>query len=196
MQMHINAEVTLVGPGGAGKTTIGTLIAERLGIPFVDLDRRFTEGIGDIGARIKRFGYDAYARENVRLYRSLRGDGITPRVVALSSGFMTYPRDIDDEYARIRHDVERCPTTFVLLPSLDYERCVSETVRRQLMRTFSRSAAREEEVIRERFSLYFGLAATKVATMRPIGVVVDEIVARSNVGLAREASEYHQQNEC
>ena len=30
--------VLLVGPRGAGKSTIGPLLAERLGVPFVDAD--------------------------------------------------------------------------------------------------------------------------------------------------------------
>jgi shikimate kinase len=33
--------IPLIGPGGAGKSTIGALVAERLGVPFVDLDRHF-----------------------------------------------------------------------------------------------------------------------------------------------------------
>lgn len=168
--------VTFVGPGGAGKTTVGAFVAERLGIRFVDLDCRFADCVADISAHITRFGYDAYARENVRLYRSLLDECTSACVIALSSGFMTYRRDIDDEYASIRLAVEQSPKTFVLLPSLDCERCVAETVRRQLLRPFSRSATREEEVIRERFSVYVGLAAQKVETTRSLSVIVDEIV--------------------
>jgi hypothetical protein len=52
---------------------------------------------------------------------------------------------------------------------------VHEIVRRQLQRPFARPAAREEEVIRERFSTYFGLPARKVETMRPIEAVVAEL---------------------
>jgi hypothetical protein len=89
---------------------------------------------------------------------------------------MTYSEQID-EYASIRLAVEQSPTTFVLMPSLDRERCVVETVRRQLRRPFGRSAAREEEVIRERFPIYVGVAAQKIETLRPVGVIVDEIVS-------------------
>ena len=35
--------IRLVGPGGAGKTTTGALLAQRVGMPFIDLDERFTE---------------------------------------------------------------------------------------------------------------------------------------------------------
>jgi shikimate kinase len=82
--------IRLIGPGGAGKSTIGALLAERLDVPFVDLDRHFAARIGDISEYIGRHGYDTYARENVEAYCSLfRGD-TRPDVVALSSGFMTY----------------------------------------------------------------------------------------------------------
>jgi hypothetical protein len=65
----------------------------------------------------------------------------------------------------------------VLVPSLDLERCVAETVRRQLRRPFARSAEREEAVIRERFARYVELPARQIETDRPIDVVVDELVA-------------------
>lgn len=167
--------ITLVGPGGAGKSTVAALLAERLGIPVADLDCRFTDRAGDISEYIKRFGYDAYARENVETYRAVLHEGEDPHVAALSSGFMTYAHTIHPEYARLRQAIERSPTTFVLIPSLDRELCVAETVRRQLTRPFARSRTREEAVIRERFSIYVGLPAPKVQTMRPLTDVVNEL---------------------
>jgi shikimate kinase len=64
-----NVSIMLIGPGGAGKSTVGGLIAERLGIALVDLDRGFADRAGDISEYIHRFGYAAYARENVETYR-------------------------------------------------------------------------------------------------------------------------------
>jgi shikimate kinase len=40
--------IQLVGPGGAGKTTTGAALAERLGVPFVDLDAEFAASSGDL----------------------------------------------------------------------------------------------------------------------------------------------------
>ncbi|HJZ73415.1 MAG TPA: shikimate kinase [Vicinamibacterales bacterium] len=168
--------ITLAGPGGAGKTTVGTLVAERLGIAFVDLDRRFADCVGNISTYITRFGYDAYTHQNVHLCRSLLNEDTGRSVLALSSGFMTYAPQVHDDYARLRQAVEQCPTTFILIPSLDRERCVAETVRRQLSRPFARSAASEEAVIRERFPVYMALSARKIETMRTLPVIVDEIV--------------------
>ena len=98
-------------------------------------------------------------------------------VVALSSGFMMYPPNIHPEYAALRRCIEQSPTTFVLVPSLNREICVAETVRRQLVRAFARPAEREEAVIRERFSVYVGLPVRKVETMRPLVAIVDELAA-------------------
>ena len=78
--------IRLVGPGGAGKSTIGALLAERLDITFLDLERHLVCRVGDISEYIGPHGYDAYTRENVEAYCSLFRDGIRPEIVALSSG--------------------------------------------------------------------------------------------------------------
>ena len=168
--------IRLIGPGGAGKSTTGALLADRLACEFIDLDRMLTARVGDISEFIDRRGYDAYARENVEAYRSLVRQGAHDTVVALSSGFMTYPPVVHPEYPSIRRDIERSPDVFVLLPSLDLGVCVAETVRRQTVRPFGRSPAREEAVIRARFESYNAVPARKIETMRPIAAVVEEIV--------------------
>ena len=167
--------IRLIGPGGAGKSTIGALLAERLEIAFLDLDSHFAGRAGDISEYIGRHGYDAYARENVETYCSLFRAGIRPAVVVLSSGFMTYAPDIHPEYCRVRREIERHPHTFVLLPSLDRAVCVAETVRRQIARPFGRSSATEEAVIRARFEIYMALPVRKIETMRPVAAAVEEI---------------------
>jgi shikimate kinase len=135
--------IRLIGPGGAGKSTISALLAERLDVPFVDLDRHFAGRVGNISEYIGLHGYDAYARQNVEAYCSLSRDGVRSDVIALSSGFMTYAIDAHPEYGRVRREIEECAQTFVLLPSLDRELCVAETVRRQVARPFGRSPERE-----------------------------------------------------
>jgi shikimate kinase len=171
--------IRLIGPGGAGKSTAGALLAARLAVPFIDLDERFGATIQDISEYINARGYDAYAARNVQLYADVIGEGAGEEcVLALSSGFMTYREDVHPGYPRFRRDIAASPTTFVLLPSLDLETCVAETVRRQLRRPFSRSAEREEQVIRARFAVHRELPATKVETLRPIAEVVEAITAK------------------
>jgi hypothetical protein len=90
---------------------------------------------------------------------------------------MTYSSDAHPEYARVRREIEECTHTFVLLPSLDREVCVAETVRRQVTRPFGTSPGREESVIRARFEIYTALPVRKVETMRAAAVILDEILA-------------------
>jgi shikimate kinase len=174
---HQTGKIRLIGPGGSGKSTVGTLLAKHLGLAFLDLDRHFASNIGDIGEYLDLHGYDAYARENVAAYCSLQRGGGCPRVEALSSGFMTYTSGVHPEYPRIRREIEVHPGTFVLLPSLDCDLCVAETVRRQIARPFARTPAREEAVIRDRFEVYMAMPARKIVTMRPLTEVIEEIAA-------------------
>jgi shikimate kinase len=168
--------IRLIGPGGAGKSTVGLALANRMGIPFVDLDEQFTIREGNISAYLEAHGYEAYANRNIRVYldtlRSFSGEA----VLALSSGFMTYSDDAYSAYRGIWTDIVAGHSTAVLLPSFDFETCVTETVRRQLERSFSRSADREEQVIRTRFGVYWGLPGRKFETTRPIEAVVDDLM--------------------
>ena len=138
--------IHLVGPGGAGKSTVGPILAGQLGLLFRDLDVGFTERFGNIDVFIAEHGYPAYARANVSVYRSVVRDD-PDGVLALSSGFMTYALAVHPEYGSIRHDISHSPTTVVLLPSLDFEICVAETVRRQAARPISQRSAEREEAV-------------------------------------------------
>ena len=169
--------ILLIGPGGAGKTTIGTALAERLGTRLVDLDAVFRSRHGDISAYIDDSGYAAYAKQNVDLFANLVVGRDRPDIVALSSGFMTYAPDVDPSYPFWREWVAASPLTFVLLPSLQLEVCIREIVRRQLGRPFARSAEREEQVIRARFPIYAGLRARKVETMQAVETVAAGMIS-------------------
>src|SRR5215207_4970831 len=105
----IDQLIRLIGPGGAGKSTVGAALAERLGIAFVDLDQQFTALVGDISDYIDSQGYEAYAARNVDVYYELMREVGRRRVLALSSGFMTYPLAIHPPYGRCRDDIVTSP---------------------------------------------------------------------------------------
>ena len=58
----------LIGPGGAGKTTVGLLLAQRLGWSFVDQDREFMAREGDVARYMSAQGYVGYARRNLAIH--------------------------------------------------------------------------------------------------------------------------------
>lgn len=169
--------IRLVGPGAAGKSTIGSALASQLRWPFLDLDREFMERFGDISRYLDRPGYQMYARNNVETYLSIAPSPEQDLVITLSSGFMTYSIDVYPSYRALVLEICASPTTFVLLPSLNLEECVRETVRRQTTRSFVRSAEREEAVIRERHAKYLAIPATKIETMGPVSEIVNRIMS-------------------
>lgn len=152
-------------------------VAELIDAAAFDLDRAFETAHGDIDHFIAAHGYANYATANVETYLAHRLREQT--VVALSSGFMVYPESMHPAIRGLQQEIAVAATTVLLLPSLDLETCVLETVRRQVTRPLPshRTATREEVVIRERFAQYRGLTPRVVTTMQPVRVVAREIVA-------------------
>jgi len=154
--------IHLIGPGGAGKTTSGEILAELLDRDFIDVDRMFLKRQGHIASFIDAHGYAAYARRNVALYSEVRAAIRTPAVIAMSSGFMTYPAMVDESYPAIRAAIERDPCTVLLLPSLDVNICVEILVPRQLARPYlDADEAHEERRVRERHPIFLELACQR-----------------------------------
>ena len=154
--------VHLIGPGGAGKTTVGALLASRLGWGFIDQDRQFISRAGDIATYMAIHGYAGYAQRNLAIYTEEKGALTMPTVFALSSGFMTYPEAIETGYAAIRRSVERDALTALLLPAFDLEACVEIVVRRQLARPYlPGNRASEEARIRDRFPKFMALQCAR-----------------------------------
>lgn len=142
----------LIGPGGAGKSTLGLLLAPLLEHHLVDLDRQFGCRIGNIGAFIRDEGYDQYKLRNSLLAECIVSESRVPTLLVTSSGFLTPdnpPRAIEANRRILAEWYSIC-----LLPSRDLERAVSIIVGRQARRSFTRDRAREESTIRSRYPIY------------------------------------------
>lgn len=83
--------IVLMGLRGSGKSTVGTLLAERLGLGFVDLDDLTPKELGETDAAesIRKHGFEAFREaEGVALKRVI---GRGPIVLALGGGTPTAP---------------------------------------------------------------------------------------------------------
>ncbi|OXI18469.1 shikimate kinase [Burkholderia sp. AU15512] len=160
--------VHLIGPGGAGKTTVGAIVAARLNWRFVDVDQCFLAAHGNIADFIRDRGYAAYASHNVRLYEQLKRSTSVPTICAVSSGFMLYPDDVAPAYPALRHCIEADRFTALLLPSFDLERCAKLIVGRQMSRPYlNANDADEMRKIRDRFPAFMRLNCRRFASDGP-----------------------------
>ena len=142
----------LLGPGGAGKSTLGKALSAHLDWPLIDLDLAFCEQIEIIGPFIARHGYDRYRKENLLLAERLVASAPRPVVFVTSSGFLAADKRSSD----YRNAKALIATGYAVtvLPSLDEEQATATVVARQLTRGFGFTRATEEPKLRARFAIY------------------------------------------
>lgn len=170
--------IHFIGPGGAGKTTTAKMLSKQIYIDYMDLDEVFMEVEGDISEYIDRNGYINYAKRNLEIYLSLKRSINHNKlmIIICSSGFMTYPEDIYENYNCIKKHVENDSLTFLLLPSFDFETCVNLIVERQLQRSYLITNKEKEEFkIRKRLIQYLNLSCTRILTNEDTKIVVTKI---------------------
>lgn len=91
MSLATGANIVLIGLRGSGKTTVGRLLAKRLGRVFVDLDEVTPRELGEenVASALKKHGEPAFRSAEARaLGRALSVRG---RVVSLGGGTPTAP---------------------------------------------------------------------------------------------------------
>ncbi|AZC13942.1 shikimate kinase [Microbacterium sp. ABRD28] len=157
--------IVLIGPMGAGKTSLGKRVARRLGVPFTDTDAGVVREHGPIERIFADHGEAEFRRlERETVARALRTGG----VVSLGGGAVLDPdtqRDLE------RHRV-------VLLT-------VAPRVVAHRLRDTARPLLQDEDpmtrwnaILAERLPLYRRLAdATFDTSTGPLQKVVDAIVA-------------------
>lgn len=177
--------VLLIGPGGAGKSSLGIELAPLLGRRLVDLDIEFQRRIGNISSYIRDEGYERYKLANSQLASDVADDSIMPTVLVTSSGFLTpdNPKLALEANQRL---VAAC-YSICLLPSRDLAQAVSVIVERQLTRPFARDRAREEETIRDRYAVYASLGDLIAFSTASPGDIAQAVARHLTAGRGREA---------
>jgi len=150
------APIALLGVRGAGKSTIGPALAQRLNMPFVEVDQRIEQVAGLRLAEIFELHGEAYYRRLEReVLMQLLADGIA-RVLATGGSIVNDPTN----YGLLR---ERCRTIWLRArPEDHWNRVVAQGDQRP-MQGQPRAMGRLREILNERSSLY-GLAQHVVDT--------------------------------
>jgi shikimate kinase len=161
--------VLLIGFMGSGKSTVGRLVADRMGRPFVDLDREIESSEGrDIAGIFAEKGEGAFRAAESEAIRSL--GSMEPSVVACGGGVVL------DEANRAM--VKGSGTAVYLQVSAEEALSrIGNTADRPLLSGAGPGAA--AELLRSREALYEATADVTVATgHRTPEQVADEVVAR------------------
>lgn len=161
--MTLARPVVLIGPMGAGKSSVGRKLARRLGVSFTDTDRRIVREHGPIPAIFAERGEPAFRALEAAAVRSAVADG---GVIAVGGGAVVHE---DTRAALLGADI------VLLTVSIE---AVADRIRgsdRPLLA--SGGLAAWQSILDERAATYAALAHLVVDTSRrPMSDVVDEIV--------------------
>ena len=138
--MFAPPSLVLIGPAAAGKSTVGSLTADILGVPFVDLDEIGGAYYAEVGWSIDRLvrrtaqvGRVAAEREwePARAHAVRRAVADHPHaVLALGAGHTSYTDAVC--FAEVRAATAKAATVVLLLPTGTRERDLAELRRRSV----------------------------------------------------------------
>ena len=173
--VRVPGAVAVIGPMGAGKTSIGRKLARRLDVPFTDTDAAVVREHGPIDALFRdrgEAGFRTLERDAVR--QALRRGG----VIALGGGAVLDPET--------RADLDSC--TVVLLTV--QESAVADRLAGSRRPLLTDGLASWRRIAAERAPLYAAVADIAVDTSgRPVSGIVEELAAALRARHAVPATE-------
>ncbi len=114
----MSKNIFLVGPASVGKSTVGELLAKRLGYDFVDIDLVFCKEIALVSDYINEHGYVAYCQRNSTLVDELIAQNPSKTVFATPSGFLVH-EDSPELIEKHLQIIDKNAYSVLLLPSED-----------------------------------------------------------------------------
>jgi shikimate kinase len=169
--------IFLVGFMGAGKTTVGRELAQRLGWAFEDLDDRVQSREGRMIDEIFQNSGEAEFRryEHLALRELLLGTESSPRVIALGGGAFAQPENA----ALLKHTAG--PSVFLSAPVEElYRRCQQQELKRPLRQ----HEAQFRKLYEQRHALYLKATFHVETNGKDVPAIVAEIAQQ--LGLLRQ----------
>ncbi len=164
------AHVALVGPMGAGKTTVGRLMSEQLALAFLDTDERIEVLAGmSVGLIFERSGEAAFRAMERDLLEALPAE--PPSVIAAGGGLTAQPGNPERLRAVAR-------TVFLDASPVELLARLGEAARRErpMVKGSSDPEARLQELLEARRESYQRAADARIFTD---GMAPMEIAARA-----------------
>lgn len=168
--------IFLVGPASVGKSTIGALLADKLGYTFIDVDKEFCERIALIPDVVRSEGYIAYCEKNSSLIDELLQEHPEKTVLATPSGYLVH--EDSPELVEKHLSVIKSGISVLLLPDEDPNAGVEAIVARQLSRWNDLDAAKEKERFLSRFEKYKNYGDIRIFSMEGPEVITNMILQR------------------
>jgi shikimate kinase len=173
--LPMEKNIFMIGPASVGKSTVGELLAGKIGYHFVDIDMEFCGRIQLIPDYINEFGYVSYCEANAELVDELLRENSARTVFATPAGYLVH--ETASHVAEKNRGTISGGISVLRLPAEDPDRGVQEIVRRQLYRWNDAKEHKEREKFLARHEKDKNYGDIKIFSFEGPEIVAAKVVA-------------------